>query len=108
MIDCDWPEYESHRGSFYVFRTLGGTTVWKLEVVRAAKIFELVYDKSAGQVVSVIVVPDGGEPEEFTPTHASMLGEAAVGGWAVVYPDGFRSISPAHAFKQGNTRKAPA
>lgn len=79
----DWPEYESHK------------------VVRAARIAELIYDRPDGDVVSVVVVPEGGEPEEFTPTEQSMLKHAKVGGWAMLYPDGFRSVSPAKAFEDG-------
>lgn len=37
-------------------------------------------------------------PERFKPTKLAMEDEAKVGGWAIAYADGFRSISPRPAF----------
>jgi hypothetical protein len=42
--------------------------------------------------------------EAFHPTEPAMVGRAEVGGYAVVYEDGFRSVSPKAAFEAGNIR----
>lgn len=82
----DWPEYESHK------------------VVRAAKIVNQERGE-AGDVVSVEVVLPDGSKEWFKATVPDMTARAQIGDWAILYPDGFRSVSPAKAFEEGYTRK---
>jgi hypothetical protein len=77
----DWPKYESHK------------------VVRAAKIFDIV---DSGGVLTVLVKPYGDhEVEAFHPTEPAMVSRAEIGGYAVIYEDGYKSISPAKAFEEG-------
>lgn len=77
----EWAEYLSHK------------------VVRAARITRVeVY----GVTVSHIMVdPGDGSEEQFWPTKSDMAQEARVGGWAISYPDGFRSICPEQQFGEG-------
>lgn len=79
----EWPKYESHK------------------VVQAAKIVE--FDLRNGKRTCALVdnVADEVLLERFHPTHAAMLEGAQIGDWAMLYPDGFRSISPAKAFEEG-------
>ena len=78
----DWPEYESYK------------------IVRAAKIVNQERDVS-GEVVSVEVALPDGSKEWFQATVPAMTAKAQIGDWAMLYPDGFRSISPARAFEDG-------
>lgn len=81
----NWPEYVSHK------------------VVRAAKIVaieqrgdrKIIYARPAGEEL------DNGGIEEFEPTVPGMADKAEIGGWAMLYQDGFKSISPARAFVEG-------
>lgn len=90
----NWPEYESHK------------------VVRAAKIVGVERNHGGGSIVQKIWVRpagvdhDGDPIEEFWPTVSEMAEKAQVGGYAILYPDGFKSISPETAFDEGYTRKA--
>lgn len=84
----EWPEYESHK------------------VVRAAKIVAVVFGGPDGEPIHVIVEYDGGTGQQvFVPTVPEMLKKAEIGGYAMLYPDGFKSVSPAKAFEEGYTRK---
>ena len=78
----DWPKYESHK------------------IVQAAKIVGFA-TRESGVRVCIVHGPDG--DEAFSPTVPGMLERAEVGDWAMLYPDGFRSISPAKAFEDGYT-----
>lgn len=82
----DWPQYESHK------------------VVQAAQIIWIDRDPS-GKVLGIQVRPigsaDDGQP--FWPTVEEMAQKAEVGGWAILYSDGFKSISPAKVFLEGYT-----
>lgn len=80
----NWPEYVSHK------------------VVRAAKIVaieqravKIIYVRPAGEEF------DNGQIEEFKPTVPGMAHKAEVGDWAMLYPDGYKSISPERAFAEG-------
>ena len=81
----DWPKYESHK------------------IVQAARIarFETYPGGGTGRECAIVHGPDG--DERFNPTVPDMLNRAEVGDWAMLYPDGFRSISPAKAFEDGYT-----
>lgn len=81
----DWPQYESHK------------------VVRAAQI--KAFDVTAGERVCAMVDNPADEVlfEKFNPTVAEMLDRAEIGDWAILYDDGFKSISPAKAFEEGYT-----
>lgn len=73
----DWPKYESHK------------------IVQAMPITGIT---PAG------VVLVGARHEPFHPTEPAMAARAEVGGYAVIYVDGFKSVSPKKAFEEGYTR----
>lgn len=85
----NWPKYESHK------------------IVQAAKIVRI-EDPSGGpsglQVRVIWVSVDDGPEEIFDPTVPGMREKAEVGGYAMLYSDGFKSISPAKQFEEGYTR----
>lgn len=83
----DWPKYQSHK------------------VVQAAKIVRLEYrgEDAASGVPRVFVDPGDGVEQEFWSFEPGMMQRAEIGGFAVLYPDGFKSISPAKAFEEGYT-----
>lgn len=79
----DWPKYQSHK------------------IIEAAPIFQIV---EHGGALSILVKPYGDDRvERFVPTEAGMIVRAAVGDFAVRYPDGYQSVSPAKAFREGYT-----
>ena len=91
-----WPHYVSHK------------------IVRAAKIVSISQDSYTRAVKALYVLsPDGVDVETFKTTVPEMMQHAVVGGYAVVYapdekhPEGFRSVSPPHAFEQGYTAYDP-
>ncbi len=49
------------------------------------------------------VVLVGAKHEPFFPTERGMAKRAEVGGYAMRYPDGFKSISPKKQFEDGYT-----
>lgn len=51
------------------------------------------------------VVLVGSRHEPFHPTEPAMSARAEPGGYAVIYEDGYRSISPKDAFESGYTRE---
>lgn len=81
----NWPKYESHK------------------IVQAARIVNREHD-ATGEVISVEVVLPSGEKEWFAATVPAMTAKAQIGDWAMLYPDGFKSISPAKQFEEGYTR----
>lgn len=87
----DWPEYESHK------------------VVRAAKIVGFDMRDTGGKVCAWVRVAgeehDGDPFEMFNPTVPAMLDKAEAGDWAMLYPDGFKSVCPAKQFEEGYTRR---
>lgn len=70
----NWPEYVSHK------------------VIRAMPITDILPD-------GTILVGD--DRELFEPTVPAMADKAEIGGYAMLYPDGFKSISPRKAFEDG-------
>lgn len=80
----DWPKYESHK------------------IVQAAKIVDVMIDNQ-GVMRGITVDPGNGVIEPFWPTRDAMADEAKIGGYAMLYPDGFKSVSPAKAFEEGYT-----
>ena len=87
MSENDWPQYESHK------------------IVRAAKIVGLLAHDDGGGPYRIFVRSANADPaaaaEEFWPSVDEMAMEAEGGAWAVLYDDGFKSISPAKAFEEG-------
>jgi len=78
-----WPKYRSHK------------------VIEAAPICEIV---EHGGTLSLLVKPYGDDRvERFVPTEATMIARANVGDFAIQYPDGYKSVSPAQAFMDGYT-----
>jgi hypothetical protein len=75
----DWPRYESHK------------------IVQARRIVGFFNTPDTGGRVCGIV--EGGE--RFAPIQNVMLEAANVGDYAVIYEDGYKSISPAKAFEEG-------
>lgn len=81
----DWPEYESHK------------------VVRAAKIVHVARHQHGE--ITIMADPGTGTAERFEPNMRQMAEMAARGDWAVIYEDGFKSVSPAKAFEEDYIRK---
>lgn len=82
----DWPRYESHK------------------IVQAAPIVDII---DHGGTLSILVKPyDDHRVERFVPTEPGMIARAEVGGFAIIYSDGFKSVSPQTAFASGYTRLA--
>ena len=76
-----WPKFVAHK------------------IVRAAPICEILHRD--GKVL-ILVKPYGDDRvERFEPSEPSMAGRAEIGGYAVAYADGFRSVSPRVAFETG-------
>lgn len=81
----EWPKYESHK------------------VVQAARIVSVAMHHDGSR--TIFVRAEGDElAERFEPSVPAMAEKAEVGGFAVVYPDGFKSISPERAFIEGYTK----
>lgn len=80
----DWPEYVSHK------------------IVRAAKIVSIVIHPGNGDRTIFVRPANAFETEQFKPNLTNM--PANVGDWAMLYPDGYKSISPAKAFEDGYSR----
>lgn len=85
-MSSNWPVYESHK------------VVWAAQIVSIA-------DHPDGSRIIMVRPANSFEAEPFEPTEPAMAARAAVGGWAILYPDGYRSVSPAKAFEEGYTRK---
>jgi hypothetical protein len=81
----DWPRYESHK------------------IVQAAKIVGF-NTRDNGSRACAMVDPGDGVLMTFAPNVDEMLQRAEIGGYAVIYEDGFASISPAKAFEDGYVR----
>ncbi len=80
----DWPRFQCHK------------------IVQAAPISFI--GDVAGEPF-ILVKPYGNhDTERFMPTDRAMLSHAELGGYAVIYPDGFRSISPKTAFDAGYSK----
>jgi hypothetical protein len=77
----NWPSYESHK------------------VVRAMRIASYKYDAEGTMTAAV-----GEDGAEFVSTVPSMMQRSVPGDYAVIYADGFHSVSPAKAFEEGYTR----
>lgn len=77
-MNSSWPEYESHK------------------IVRAMKIVDYKYD-DAGTMIAA-VTEDGAD---FVPALPEMMNRSVPGDWAMLYPDGHKSVSPAKAFEEG-------
>lgn len=73
----DWPKYVSHK------------------IVSALPITGI----TPGGVILV-----GAHHIPFEPTEPAMAKRAEVGGYAVIYEDGFRSLSPKKVFEEGYKR----
>jgi hypothetical protein len=81
----EWPEYRSHK------------------IVRAAKIVNQELDK-AGNIIALEVDPGDGAKEWFKATEPAMTARGELGGYAVIYDDGYKSVSPAKIFEDGYTK----
>lgn len=80
----DWPEFVSHK------------------VVKAAPIVQI--SQRAGELDIWVKPFDDHTMERFVPTEPAMIARAEVGGYAIIYPDGFKSVSPKAAFEAGYKR----
>jgi hypothetical protein len=74
----EWPKYESHK------------------IVQAAPIIGIL--EGNGDIL--VQVGDHGV-ESFQPTEPAMAKRAEIGGYAVIYEDGYKSVSPKRAFEEG-------
>lgn len=79
----NWPKYESHK------------------IVQALPICRV--DRRDDGKIFITVRHEDDTKEEFEPTVPGMAEKAEVGGYAMLYPDGFKSISPAKQFEEGYT-----
>lgn len=80
----NWPRYESHK------------------IVQATPIVAIRTSSIEGRILFVQPHPD--QPiERFEPTEPAMAARAEIDGYAVIYSDGFRSVSPKKAFEDGYT-----
>jgi hypothetical protein len=62
-------------------------------------------EPTSPEIARVIMVDLGdGVQERFQPTEPAMAARAEVGGYAVIYEDGYKSISPKKAFEEGYVR----
>jgi hypothetical protein len=86
MNTDDWPLYDCHK------------------IVRALPIVSIGEETGAGTARVLFVAP-GGYSEPFAPASNDMRDRAAVGDYAVVYADGYKSISPKVVFETGYTLK---
>lgn len=77
----DWPKYQSHK------------------IIQAKPIIGFDRRDTGGAVCAIV---EGGET--FTPNQMGMLEGARVGDYAMLYPDGYKSISPKDVFEEGYTR----
>jgi hypothetical protein len=83
-----WPKYESHK------------------VVAAAVISEIV--RGPDDRITLMVKPEPDSAiEPFWPTVPAMADRAEIGGYAVIYEDGFCSVSPGALFTNGYRRIDP-
>ena len=83
-----WPKYACHK------------------VVAAAVIVGI--ERSGDGRITLIVNPhDDGLTEPFWTTVPGMAKTAEIGGYAVIYDDGFCSVSPGSVFTNGYTRIDP-
>jgi hypothetical protein len=80
----EWPKYRSHK------------------VIMAARIAGFDTRDTGGRVCAM-VDPGDGEYVTFTPSVGEMLERANVGDYAVIYDNGYGSISPAKEFEEGYT-----
>jgi hypothetical protein len=90
-MTAEWPKYESHK------IVQAAVIVW---VGKSAP------DGTDGDETLISVEPHGqaGPRIYFEPTEPAMAARAEVGGYAVIYEDGFKSVSPKLAFEAGYTR----
>jgi hypothetical protein len=80
----EWPQYKSHK------------------IIRAAVIKSL-HDDGLGMDAAKFfwVDPGTGKLEPFIPTEIGMMDRVTVGDYAMIYPDGFRSVCPKQQFDEG-------
>jgi hypothetical protein len=77
----NWPKYESHK------------------VVQAMRIVSYKYDSDGTMIAAV--TEDG---DDFVPALPEMMNRSSPGDWAMLYQDGYKSVSPKKAFEDGYTR----
>ena len=82
MTTKHWPKFRSHK------------------VVQAAKIMAI-HEDVAGDPYVLLVDPGTGILERIVPTETAMLKRARPDDYAVVYADGYSSVSPKAAFEEG-------
>lgn len=82
-----WPHYECHK------------------VVAAGIIVDIVHNFAMVGDTTLMVAPydDIRAVEPFWPSEPAMAARAEIGGYAVIYEDGYRSVSPKAAFEAGYT-----
>lgn len=78
-----WPEYQSHK------------------IVRAARIVDVATEKRPDGLIWFVVDPGNGPKELFRPTEPAMMDRVGFGDYALIYSDGFKSVSPASSFDDG-------
>jgi hypothetical protein len=88
-----WPKYESHWPKYEIHKIVQAAMIVRID--------EIERNPGTKHVIAVWVKPADDAPEErFEPTHRWMLDMARVGGYALLFRDGFKSISRGHAFEE--------
>lgn len=77
-----WPKYQSNK------------------IVQAAKIVSFDWCGS-GRRICARIDPGNDDIDIFQPSETVVLDKASVGDYAVIYADGYKSISPAATFEDG-------
>lgn len=97
MEDCsvqaEMPRYKSHK------------TVWALKIKEIVKDSDLAQKENRETDGSAVITPEDKGYGPFRVDHEYMRKHnPQVGGYYVVYADGYKSFSPAKAFEEGYTR----
>jgi len=87
------PRYKSHK------------TVWALKIKEIVKDSDLAQKENRETDGSAVITPEDKGYGPFRVDHEYMRKHnPQVGGYYVVYADGYKSFSPAKAFEEGYTR----
>lgn len=79
----DWPKYQSHK------------------VIQANRIVAFEVTTDGVRAFALVRDPETSDLEQFKPTIAEMLVKAQIGDYAMLYPDGFKSVCPEAQFEDG-------
>lgn len=79
--------------------------VWPEQIVHAAPIIDVI---EHGGTLSILIKPyDDDQVITFHPTNPDATIIAEPGGYALIFADGYRSLSPKQLFEMNYRKKAP-